>query len=170
MIVVDSVAVIDALTAVPGTGELHAYLRQEELHAPALLDFEVVSALRGLTLRGLTLGGHLNRSRAADLLTDFETLPVCRRQSADPLRRRAFAPRHNVSAYDAASVVLAESLEYPPLTRGTRPARSSGHDARIEVRQRRSGSFAAARTFMPATARRCARRSGRRTWRRARAR
>lgn len=129
MIVVDSAAVIDALTAVPGTGELRAYLREEELHAPALLDFEVVSVLRGLTL-----GGDLNRPRTTDLLTDFEALPVCRWQSADPLRRRAFALRHNVSAYDAAYVVLAESLECPLLTRDTRLARSSGHDARIEVR------------------------------------
>lgn len=42
----DSAAVVDALAAVEGTEELRAYLAAEELHAPTLLDFEVVSALR----------------------------------------------------------------------------------------------------------------------------
>lgn len=52
MIVVDCAAVVDALTAVDGTDDLRRRLTTEELCAPALLDFEVVSALRGLTLRG----------------------------------------------------------------------------------------------------------------------
>jgi predicted nucleic acid-binding protein len=46
VIVVDSAALVDALTAVEGTEELRADLADQELHAPALLDFEVVSALR----------------------------------------------------------------------------------------------------------------------------
>ena len=49
MIVVDSCAVVDALSGVGGAGELRAALVAEELHAPTLLDYEVVSALRGLT-------------------------------------------------------------------------------------------------------------------------
>lgn len=38
MIVVDSAAVVDALNAIEGTGELRAYLPSEDLHAPSLLD------------------------------------------------------------------------------------------------------------------------------------
>jgi predicted nucleic acid-binding protein len=129
VIVVDSAAVVDALTGLRGTADLRAYLSTEELHAPALLDFEVVS-----TLRGLTLGGHITATRAADLLTDFDDLPVQRWPSADPLRRRAFQLRDNVSAYDAAYIALAEALECPLLTRDARLARSSGHAALIEVR------------------------------------
>lgn len=128
MIVADSAAIVDALTVVAGTEELRARLRDEELHAPTLLDFEVVSALCGLTL-----GGHLSPSRAEDLLTDFDDLPIQRWPSADALRRRAFGLRENVSAYDAAYIALAEALDCPLLTRDSRLARSSGHSAHIEV-------------------------------------
>ena len=129
MIVVDSAAVVDALTAVPGSDALRARLATEELHAPSLVDFEVVSALRGLTL-----GGHLSVTRAEDLLTDFEDLPVQRWPSAHALRKRAFQLRNNLSAYDAAYVALAEALDCPLVTRDGRLARSSGHGAHIEVR------------------------------------
>lgn len=129
MIVVDSAALVDALNAADGTDELRAYLAVEDLHAPSLVDFEIVSALRGLTL-----SGQLSATRAQDLLTDFDDLPIQRWLSADALRRRAFQLRDNLSAYDAAYVVLAEALECPLLTRDARLARSTGHSARIEVR------------------------------------
>lgn len=129
MIVVDSAAVVDALTGVAGTDELRTHLSAEDLHAPSLVDFEVVSALRGLTLRG-----HLSPTRAQDLLTDFEDLPLQRWPSADALRRRAFHLRDNVSAYDAAYVTLAEALDCILVTRDGRLARSTGHAVRIQVR------------------------------------
>jgi predicted nucleic acid-binding protein len=129
MIVVDSAAVIDALTAVAGTDDLRAIMAAEELHAPSLIDFEVVSALRGLTL-----GGHVSAARAGDLLSDFDDLPIERWPSADALRRRAFELRDSVSAYDAAYVVLAEALGCTLLTRDARLARTGGHHVRIEVR------------------------------------
>jgi len=127
--VVDSAVVVDALTAADGVDDLHAYLAAEELHAPTLLDYEVLSALRGLTL-----GAHLSTARAQDVLTDFEDLSVQRWPSVDSLRRRAFQLRDNLSAYDAAYVALAEALECSLLTRDARLARSGGHMARIEVR------------------------------------
>lgn len=129
MIVVDSAAVVDALTGVAGTDDLRAYLAANDLHAPSLLDVETVSALRGLTL-----AGKLSPARAQDLLTDFDDLPIQRWPFADALRRRAFQLRDNVSAYDAAYVALAEALDCPLLTRDARLARSGGHGARIEVR------------------------------------
>ena len=129
MIVVDSAALVDALTAVEGSGKLRADLAQDELHAPTLLDFEVVSAVRGLTL-----GGDLSAERAGDLLTDFDDLRIERWPAEDALRRRAFQLRHNLSAYDAAYVALAEALDCPLVTRDARLARSRGHSAQIEVR------------------------------------
>lgn len=126
---VDSAVVVDALTAADGVDDLHGYLAAEELHAPTLLDYEVLSALRGLTL-----GAHLSAARAQDVLTDFEDLPIQRWPSADSLRRRAFQLRDNLSAYDAAYIALAEALECPLLTRDARLARSGGHVAQIEVR------------------------------------
>lgn len=128
MIVTDCAAVVDALTAITGTDALRERFAIEELHAPDLLDYEVVSALRGLTL-----GGHISIARAQDLLTDFNDLPIQRWPSADALRRRAFQLRDNVSAYDAAYLVLAEALVCPLVTRDARLARSSGHTATIEV-------------------------------------
>lgn len=101
----------------------------EELSAPTLLDFEVVSALRGLNL-----GGHLDDARAHDVLTDFDDLPIRRWSSGDGLRRRAFQLRDDVSAYDAAYVALAEALDCRLVTRDARVARSSRHLVRVEVR------------------------------------
>lgn len=129
MIVVDSSAVIDALAATTGTEDLRAYLAGEDLHAPSLLDFEIVSVLRRFTRTG-----EVSSARAQDLLTDFDELPVHRWASVDALRRRAFQLRENVSAYDASYVALAEALECPLLTRDSRLSRSSGHKAQIEVR------------------------------------
>ena len=129
MMIVDSAAVVDAITAVDGTDDLRAALAEEELNAPALLDFEVVSALRGLTLRG-----HLTATRAEDALTDFDDLEIRRWPSGDGLRRRAFQLRHNMSAYDAAYVSLAEALDCTLLTRDVRLANAGGHLVTIEVR------------------------------------
>ena len=128
MIVVDSAAVIDALSGVAGADALRARLASEELHAPDLLGYEVVSALRGLTL-----GGMLSEARALDLLTDFDDVPIHRWASADGLRRRAFALRHNVSAYDAAYLALAEALGCAVMTRDARLARSTGHQVEVVV-------------------------------------
>lgn len=129
MIVVDCSAVVDALTAPDRTDDLRVLLAAEELAAPALLDFEVVSVLRGLILRE-----HLAAARAEDALTDFDDLQIRRWPSADGLRRRALQLRDNVSAYDAAYVVLAEALDCPLVTRDRRLARSSRHLVRVEVR------------------------------------
>jgi predicted nucleic acid-binding protein len=128
VIVIDCAAAVDALTAAPATDQLRARLAEQELHAPALLDYEIVAALRGLVQ-----GGHLSVPRAADALADYADLPVLRWPAADELRRRAFQLRGAVSAYDAAYVALAEALECPLLTRDRRLARSRGHAARVEV-------------------------------------
>lgn len=128
MIVIDCSAVVDALTAADDATSLRARMSGEDLHTPALLDFEVVAALRGLVL-----GSHLTPTRAQDALTDFEDLPIERWPSSDSLRRRAFQLRDNVSGYDAAYVALAEALDCPLLTRDARLSKSSGHQARIEV-------------------------------------
>ncbi len=128
MIVVDASAVVDALSGLRDVDELRDRLTSEELHAPELLDYEVVSALRGLTL-----GGHLDAGRAEELLTDFEDLPIHRWACSDSLRLSAYRLRDRLSAYDAAYVVLAQGLDCALLTRDARLARTTGHGARIEV-------------------------------------
>lgn len=126
---VDTSAVVDALTMVEGTEGLRDELAGASLHAPGLIDYEVVAALRGLTL-----GGKLTLARAADALGDFADLRIRRWPAVMPLRARAFGLRDSVSAYDAAFVALAEALDCPLVTRDARLARSSGHDAVIHLR------------------------------------
>lgn len=78
MIVVHSAAVVDALTPAPDTDQLGARMRDDELHAPVLLDVEVVSALRGLTLGGelecplLTRDARLARSSGHDVRIEVQ--------------------------------------------------------------------------------------------------
>ena len=128
MIVVDCSALIDALTLAEGGDRLRDRLSDETLHAPALLDYEMVSALRGLVLRR-----DLDVERAEDVLGDFGNLPLRLWPAGDAFRRRAFSLRENLSAYEAAYVALAEALECPLVTRDARLARAPGHEARIEV-------------------------------------
>jgi predicted nucleic acid-binding protein len=128
VIVADCAAVVDALTGFPGTDDLRVILAEEDLHAPILVDDEVVSALRGLVR-----GGHLSASRAYDALADFDALSIQRWASAAPLRRRALTLRDNLSAYDAVYVALAEALQCPLVTRDSRLVRSRGHDVEIRV-------------------------------------
>lgn len=119
MIVTDCSVIVDALVSTE-SGPIFEPLDGGRLMAPALIDFEVLSAVRGLTL-----GGHISEHRARDLLQDFDQLPITRWDFADPLRVRAFELRHTMSAYDAAYVVLAESLGCPLFTRDGRLARAA---------------------------------------------
>jgi predicted nucleic acid-binding protein len=129
VIVVDAATVVDVLTSVRDCEELRELLTGEDLHAPVLLDFEFVSALRGLTL-----ARRLSAERAQDALTDFEDLSIYRWEAGDALRRRAYSLRDSLTAYDAAYVVLAEALGCELVTRDARLARSAGHAVPIVVR------------------------------------
>ena len=120
MIVADCSAVVDALTGLTGTAELRSRLSGEPICAPSLIDHEFVSALRGLTRNG-----SLSIARAHDAMTDFDALPLARWDSVDAFRRRAFDLRDNLSAHDAAYVVLAQSLQCPLITRDQRLYRAA---------------------------------------------
>jgi predicted nucleic acid-binding protein len=128
VIVVDASALVDLLLDAPGADVLEQRLRTEDLHAPHLVDVEVLS-----TLRGLVLGGKLGATRAEEALTDLDDLPLERWPSTGALRRRAFELRGNLSAHDATYLVLAEALDCPLLTRDARLARAPGSAVRVEV-------------------------------------
>jgi predicted nucleic acid-binding protein len=129
MIVLDASAAVDALIRPADAVDLRALLGASDLQAPTLLDYEVVDALRGLSR-----GGVITATRAADALTDFDDLAVRRWSMGDGLRRRAFGLRHSLTAYDAAYVALAEALDCPLITRDQRLARAARDLVRIEVR------------------------------------
>ena len=129
MIVLDASAAVAALTREADAENVWSEMVRTDMHAPTLLDYEFTAALRRLTM-----GGHLSPERALDALADLDELPIRRWSIDDARRRRGFALRNAVSAYDAAYVALAEALEAPLVTRDARLARASGHDAEIWLR------------------------------------
>lgn len=105
---------VGALVADPAIPELLALLADEDLHAPALLDFEVASALRGHVL-----GGLLDQTRVDEALDDFIALRIERHQMTHALGDMLDL-RDNFTVYDAAYVVLALGLEAPLVTSDTK--------------------------------------------------
>ncbi|MGH8246042.1 MAG: type II toxin-antitoxin system VapC family toxin [Gammaproteobacteria bacterium] len=99
----------------------------ETLHAPHLLDLEVVQ-----TLRRHVSTGQMTPGRALAALEALVAFPL-KRYSHHELVRRIWELRHVVTAYDAAYLTLAEVLGAPLLTTDKKLAGASGHDARIEL-------------------------------------
>lgn len=128
MIVVDASVITQAITVEQPGGPLRVRLTaQPFLYAPHLLDAEFVQSLRGLVARGLLT------VRAAELaLGDFAAMLIDR-QSTEPLVGRMWRLRHNLTAYDAAYVALAEALGVPLLTRDTRIATAPGLRCKVEL-------------------------------------
>jgi predicted nucleic acid-binding protein len=101
--------------------------RADSLHAPQLLDLEVLQVLRRYTLQGKL--AEKAAQRALELLADLRVS----RYAHLPLLGRIWELRANVTAYDAAYIALAEALGAPLLTLDARLARAPGHRARVEV-------------------------------------
>jgi predicted nucleic acid-binding protein len=128
VLVVDTSAVLDALLAdSPPSGLVERLARDGDLHAPHLIDIEVLHALRRLHARG-----ELSDDRAADARADFREL-VLTRYPPSGLSDRIWELRDNLTAYDAAFVVLAEVLAAPLVTCDAGLASAPGHAAEIEL-------------------------------------
>lgn len=128
MIVVDASALVDFLSLVrvdPALDERIA--TSDKLHAPHLVDVEVAHAFQRLAAHG-----SIGADRAADARLDLADLPL-RRYPHTPLLERAWELRHNVNAYDAMYVALAELLDVPLVTCDAPLARAQGVRAQIEV-------------------------------------
>jgi len=83
-------------------------------------------------LRRLVRDATISAPRADEAIQDLLDLRVTRYPHV-VLLPRIWQLRHNLSAYDAAYVALAEELDAAFLTRDARLASASGHTARIEV-------------------------------------
>jgi len=129
MIVVDASAIIELLlqTELGSRVEDRLYRDDEDLHAPHLLDVEVLSALRHLVLRG-----ELRTARAAEAIEDLALLRMVRHGHID-LATRIWELRQNFTSYDAVYVALAESLGAPVVTCDRPLGGAAGHSARIDV-------------------------------------
>jgi predicted nucleic acid-binding protein len=67
-----------------------------------------------------------------EALEDLADFPITRYPHT-PLLSRIWELRHNVTAYDAAYLALAEALPAPLITRDAKLAAVAGHRARVEL-------------------------------------
>ncbi|HEX4345527.1 MAG TPA: type II toxin-antitoxin system VapC family toxin [Solirubrobacteraceae bacterium] len=123
MLVVDASAVVDLLLQRPTAAavEQHLAAHDFDLHAPALIDVEVLSALRRLVASRETSAG-----RAADAVDDLLDLPL-ERHDHTMLVPRVWQLRETIAAYDATYLALAETLSdagCPVVTTDARFARA----------------------------------------------
>jgi predicted nucleic acid-binding protein len=128
VLVVDTSAVLEALAAHdPAPGLVERLAQDGDLHGPHLIDTEVLHALRRMTLDGT-----ISDERATDARTDFAELALVR-YPHQPLNDRVWALRHNLTAYDATFIALAETLDAPLITCDARLASAPGHAAHVEL-------------------------------------
>ena len=124
MIVVDASAAVSGLVR---AGPARTRLATEALHAPHLLDTEVADAIRKLVLRRAVTG-----DEADQVLSGWRRLGLHRYPTIGMIDR-IWELRHNVSAYDAAYVALAETLGCHLVTADQRLAGAEGPRCIIEV-------------------------------------
>jgi predicted nucleic acid-binding protein len=105
--------------------------QDSSLHAPHLVDLEVLSTLRRQAARGA-----LDARRVLFALQDLTDLPILRYPHL-PFARRVWELRNSLSPYDAVYVALAEELECVLITTDQRLARSSVPKCTIELLSRR---------------------------------
>jgi predicted nucleic acid-binding protein len=127
--VVDCSIIIRLLASMPGDDLLRRRLART-VHAPALIDAEVSSVVRGLAITAKP-AVRISEERAGQMLADYAGLRIVR-YPMRPLQARVFELRHNFTAYDAMYVALAEQLRLPLLTDDGKFDGAPGHDAEIQ--------------------------------------
>jgi predicted nucleic acid-binding protein len=129
VIVVDASALLEFLlqTSIGVRVEARIFRDADELHAPHLVDVEVVQGLRRLVRMGEVSSG-----RADEAIVDLADLDLHRHPHVD-LLARAWKLRDNVSAYDAMYVALAEAIEATIVTCDRPLAKAPGRRAQVEV-------------------------------------
>ena len=118
---------VDALVGEPANPTLLALLADEELHAPALLDFEVASALRGHVL-----AGKLTTNRMSEAVEDFRGLEIVRYHGG-ALLGEVLELRDNFTVYDAAYIVLARALDATLVTADAKLADAKRHGVTLKI-------------------------------------
>lgn len=124
MIVVDASAIGQAFVEQRSPNLTLEVGLEAEMHAPYVLDFEVMSLLRGLTL-----GKRLTVAQALAAWRRFLVLPI-RRHELAMIGSRTWELRHQFTTYDAAYLALAEALDAPLYTCDPKLAKG-GHRARV---------------------------------------
>jgi predicted nucleic acid-binding protein len=97
------------------------------LHAPALIDLEVLH-----TLRRKVFGGSVTVEAAEAAIAEYRSVRI-ERYPHDNFIDRIWQLRVNFSAYDAVYVALAETLRAPLITLDARLAKSAPPTCRVEL-------------------------------------
>jgi predicted nucleic acid-binding protein len=127
-IVADTSALLPALVDAGSAGEAaRAALNVSDLIAPALIDVELVHALRGRVR-----GGKLEARIAVQAIADLRRIPM-ERCDMLPLLDRVWQLRENLTAYDATFVALAEAFDAVLVTGDERLAKSTGPRCGFQV-------------------------------------
>ncbi len=132
MLVIDASAATELLLARPAAEALADRISEHglDLHAPHLIDVEIVSAVRRLVA-----SGDAAVERGEEAVADLLDLPMAR-YPHDILLPRIWDLRENFSANDAAYLALAEALTdqgVPLLTTDARLARAVRAHTAIQV-------------------------------------
>jgi predicted nucleic acid-binding protein len=127
--IVDCSIIIRLLSSRDGDDLLRQRLART-VHAPALIDAEISSVVRGLTITAKP-NVRITPDRAEQMLADYAGLRIAR-HPMQPLQARVFELRDNLTAYDAMYVALAERLALPLLTDDAKLAAAPGHRADIQ--------------------------------------
>ena len=127
MIVVDASAIIDVLVGEPSETLATRLGAEAVLHAPHLLDTEVLHVLRRLEQRGDLTAARTGRAHRL-----YAELGIARYPHW-PLSDRVWELRPALSSYDATYVALAEELGATLVTTDQRLARAAGVRASIEA-------------------------------------
>ncbi|WP_046470914.1 type II toxin-antitoxin system VapC family toxin [Allosalinactinospora lopnorensis] len=122
-------SIIIRLLAAHREDELLRRRLMRRVHAPTLLDAEVSSVVRGLSITTKP-NVRISPQRARTMLDRYQGLHITRHLMA-PLQLRAHELRENLTAYDAMYIALAEALDLPLLTDDAKLAKAAGHRARI---------------------------------------
>jgi predicted nucleic acid-binding protein len=111
MLVVDASALTELVLGRPAGEVVGEHLAGHgfALHAPHLVDVEVLSALRRIVASGAATA-----ERAGEAIADLLDLPI-ERYAHDILVPRIWQLHENFSAYDASYVALAEALADEPV-------------------------------------------------------
>ena len=97
------------------------------LHAPALIDLEVLH-----TLRRKVFGNSLSLEQAESAIAEYRHLRI-ERYPHDNFIDRIWQLRVNFSAYDAVYIALAETLGVPLITLDARLAKSAPPTLKVEL-------------------------------------
>ncbi|SBS76282.1 putative ribonuclease VapC9 [uncultured Mycobacterium sp.] len=124
MIVVDASAAVAALL---NDGQARRILAVESIHAPHLVDAEVVSVLRRQVIAGV-----LAPDAARLALNVWKRLGLIR-YAASPLLERIWELRSSFTAYDAMYVALSEKLDCALVTADARLSGANGPRCAITV-------------------------------------